>query len=117
MSEEGEKCQRCGEVGFDRRTLWMAAFYDLSELPIPFEKIDIGEYPHKRPFYTLRVCKDCRGSWMAAIQGWFLRETDRKPSGLGSGIFIRRNGTTVEVSREEWDRLNPGREPYTIKGA
>ena len=28
-----------------------------------------------------------------------------------SGIFIRRNGATVEVSREEWETLHPGREP------
>lgn len=29
----------------------------------------------------------------------------------GSGIFIRRSGQTVEISQEEWDRLNPGIEP------
>lgn len=32
----------------------------------------------------------------------------------GSGIFIRDNGSTREISREEWDRLNPGREPVTV---
>lgn len=39
MSEEqGEKCVRCGEVGEDRRTLWMACFYDMDELGLPFEQ-------------------------------------------------------------------------------
>jgi len=33
-----EKCQRCGEVGEDRRTLQMACFYDMSELSLPFKK-------------------------------------------------------------------------------
>lgn len=33
----------------------------------------------------------------------------------GSGIFVRDNGATVEISREEWDRRYPGREPVTIK--
>ena len=35
--EEGEKCARCGEIGEDRRTLWMACFYAMEELGIPFE--------------------------------------------------------------------------------
>ena len=30
-----------------------------------------------------------------------------------SGIFVRENGATVEISREEWDRRYPGREPVT----
>jgi hypothetical protein len=29
----------------------------------------------------------------------------------GSGIWIRKNGSTVEISREEWDELHPGEEP------
>jgi hypothetical protein len=29
----------------------------------------------------------------------------------GSGIFVRRNGQTVEISGEEWDRAFPGQEP------
>ena len=32
----------------------------------------------------------------------------------GSGIFIRRNGQTVEISREEWDRAFPGQEPVFL---
>lgn len=35
------------------------------------------------------------------------------PNG-GSGIFIRRNGETVEISREEWDRAFPGQEPVVL---
>lgn len=32
----------------------------------------------------------------------------------GSGIFIRRNGQTVEISQEEWDRAFPGQEPVRV---
>lgn len=32
----------------------------------------------------------------------------------GSGIFLRRNGETVEISREEWDRHFPGQEPVVL---
>jgi len=29
----------------------------------------------------------------------------------GSGIFVRQNGSIVEITRDEWDARNPGREP------
>lgn len=29
----------------------------------------------------------------------------------GSGIFVREGGSTKEITREEWDRRYPGREP------
>jgi hypothetical protein len=35
------------------------------------------------------------------------------PNG-GSGIYVRRNGETVEISREEWDRAFPGQEPLVL---
>lgn len=34
---------------------------------------------------------------------------------VGSGIFIRVNGATEEISREEWDRRFPGREPVVCQ--
>lgn len=147
MSEgSGEKCQRCGEVGEDRRTLWMACLYEMSELGLPFGndvrfrasleqltrmkgptqiKLSTGEalnltsgsvktsgelFPEK--FYTLRVCKDCRADWMFAIKGWF--ENPSPPEKVGSGIFVRSGGTTVEITEEEWKRLNPDREPVRV---
>lgn len=33
---------------------------------------------------------------------------------IGSGIFIRENGQTKEITREEWDKLYPGREPHIV---
>jgi hypothetical protein len=97
-----EKCMRCGEVDYDRRTLWMACFYDMAELDVPFEQVavkgvvteKIGEedlsvagLKFKKPiyqprkdaesyqhqFYTLRVCKACRHEWMEMIQEWFCK--------------------------------------------
>jgi hypothetical protein len=143
MSEHGEKCQRCGEVGEDRRTLWMACFYEMRELGLPFERKSLleadpvhlklhkpadtlplgngvsiniggGEVTTDQPltvrgFYTLRVCKDCRSTWMQAITEWFNWIGTREK--LGSGIFVRRNGANVEISEEEFRRLHPGREP------
>lgn len=64
-------------------------------------------------FYTLRVCKDCRGSWMGAIKDWFGSHVpDISP---GSGIFVRKNGATVEVSEEEWRQMHPDREPVRFR--
>lgn len=144
-----EQCQRCGSVGQDRRTLWMACFYRMDELGLPFKELAIdGQFREKigetglggfkttipewgepqgqvqtHPFFTLRVCKRCRAEWMQAIADWFRASPagedgdadERGPSKIGSGIFVRRNGTNVEISREEWDRMNPGREPVVYK--
>lgn len=135
-----EPCARCGNLGEDRRTLWMACFYAMGELGLPFEEVRLtghlgaktgevpgmfgsvstfaepapGEEPRARNFYTMRVCKECRGAWMGAIRDWF-RRVERRES-LGSGIFVRENGATVEVSEEEWARRCPGREPVRVRG-
>lgn len=113
-----ETCQRCGNPGEDRRTLLMGCFYRLEELGIPF-----GEQNGR---YALRVCKRCRGEWMQAIKEWFHARPQGEDSdcngadphaapSCGSGIFVRENGTTREVTEEEWFRLNPGREPARVK--
>lgn len=36
-----EMCDRCGSVGADRRTLWMACLYNMIELAVPFEQVDV----------------------------------------------------------------------------
>lgn len=36
-------------------------------------------------------------------------------SETGSGIFIRENGSTKEISRKEWDKKFPGREPVAAQ--
>lgn len=143
----GERCQRCGEVGEDRRTLWMACFYAMGELDVPFTErvlfhaqpedltaardavqVDLGVAPTAQRItvapgtvrcsgeltpqgmFTLRVCKDCRGAWLRAIERWFAERAPRRES-PGSGIFVRENGATVEITREEWDRREASRKP------
>lgn len=136
-----EKCQRCGEEGDDRRTLWMACFYQMQELEVPFDEVMVKGIFHKKvgeeeispafpqfkapiwkksseeenkyPFFTLRVCKSCRADWMGAIKNWFNNVPCTED--VGSGIFVRENGACIEISREEWDRRNPGREPVIYK--
>lgn len=69
--------------------------------------------PHN--FFTLRVCKDCRASWMEAIQRWFHSPADADDGKreVGSGIFVRKNGTNVEITEEEWHRLQAEKERTT----
>lgn len=145
----GEICQRCGEgPDPDRRTLWMACFYEMMELDIPFDQkvlfhanledcekaaeattIDVGGgeeivlAPGKvfchgemtpQSFYTLRVCKQCRGEWMAAIKTWFESGGALRDPSPGTGIFIRRNGANVEISEEEWRAMYGDREPHRV---
>jgi hypothetical protein len=146
VEKEEEKygcCARCGRgPDPDLRTLWMACFYAMDELNVPFEEVALrGQYCEQTGtepnpivgeikvfaemdpevenrlyrFYTLRVCKDCRGQWMGAIQAWF-NEGLRERVSPGSGIFIREHGATIEISEEEWYRRNPGREPVRFLG-
>ena len=79
--------------------------------------------PHK--LYTLRVCKRCRAEWLNSIRTWFFSapegedsdatdEVEKKVS-VGSGIFVRRNGSMVEITDEEWYELNPYQEPVRWK--
>lgn len=56
-----------------------------------------------RLFHTLRVCKDCRADWLSAIETWF--NTYEPPKEVNSGIFIRHNGTSVEITEEEWHEM------------
>lgn len=86
-------CQRCHEgPDPDLRTLWMACFYAMNELGLPFEQFAVKGVPqrvagydrgipefeplpdaseHLYRYYLLRVCKRCRSEWMGAIAGWF----------------------------------------------
>lgn len=134
----GETCQRCGEKGEDRRTLFMSCFYAMEELGIPFtqHKLMGKLYPmvgteelsflgrpnddprfpkhvvpkyadepagaYERSIYSLRVCKECRSQWMGAIKHWFNTVPTKRES-CGSGIFVRENGATVEITLEEWE--------------
>jgi hypothetical protein len=62
--------------------------------------------PHK--MYTLRVCKNCRADWLASVKGWF-NSVPEAHKGCGSGIFMRCNGTTVEVTPDQYRQIKAGR--------
>lgn len=143
--DHGEKCARCGEVGEDRRTLFMACFYEMSELKVPFERLVIHGQPLKqigtepdtlyggdrtRPvfeapvpnlpseknlfdkgpcnrdyrFFTLRVCKNCRGSWMNEIELWF-NDANDQPVSTGTGVYIRHLGKNMELNERQVELL------------
>lgn len=107
MTKE-EMCKRCGDGPEDLRTIRMACFYDMGELGLPLDLDQEGKS------YCMRVCKACRGDWLAAIRTWFHAASEREAS-PGSGIFVRELGATREISEDEWLRRNPGREPVRFK--
>jgi hypothetical protein len=45
---------------------------------------------------------------------WLISEKPVKRS--GSGIFVRLNGQTKEITREEWGEMHHGREPVVFNG-
>jgi hypothetical protein len=67
LEPEGEQCQVCKRTAEDMRTLRMSCLYDMTELDVPFKSEDSEDGIS----HTLRVCKDCRGSWMEAIENWY----------------------------------------------
>lgn len=100
-----ETCQRCGEDGQDRRTLHMSCFYQMEELGLPFEKMDfIADEGYPVQTYMLRVCKDCRAEWMEAIKKWF-HEKPTINKETGTGVYIRKNGATVEATEKEVEEM------------
>ena len=122
-----EQCKRCGKTDNDRRTLWMACFYDMEELGLPLEQIELQDafYAEKRGtrldplfgmsvpkferqsdtrdshrLYTMRVCKDCRADWLSAIRQWFAgRPTD--PDECGGNFYARELGATRKVPPDD----------------
>ena len=44
----------------------------------------------------------------------YLAHREAEPRPTGDRIFLRRDGQTVEVTREEWDELYPDREPVVL---
>jgi hypothetical protein len=44
----------------------------------------------------------------------YLEVEQAQPVEQTSGIFIRREGAIVEITREEWNELYPGREPVVV---
>jgi hypothetical protein len=91
------------EVPFEERTLSSAIQLKAGTEDIPHSAIDIpgmGKTVLRDvPMYTLRVCKDCRADWMSAIQGWWKERPERKST--GTGVFIRENGATRELTEAE----------------
>lgn len=41
-------------------------------------------------------------------------KSQEKQKRSSSGIFVRENGQTVEISEEEWTRRHPDREPFRV---
>lgn len=138
---DSEKCQRCGEVGEDRRTLWMACFYAMNELPIPFDQCAIqGRYmkyvgeKEVKLFeaggpVTFPEFEHIPESGISTHNFFTLRvckncradwmkqiqnwfETKpEKPESVGTGIFVRDRGSIREITEEEWKERCPDREP------
>ncbi len=77
---DGEVCDRCGQPGQDRRTIWMTCGAvmnnpdDPTTPDVPYQEVAV-QLPEgilrKTRFKTLRVCKQCRADWITAIGQWF----------------------------------------------
>jgi hypothetical protein len=68
IHEMDDGCMRCDmSMDGEGRTLFMACTYAMEEFDVPYSVTEVGD----RKFYTLKVCKNCRGEWMHSIEKWF----------------------------------------------
>lgn len=138
--ENADLCQRCGVEDPDCRTLWHAATYSMGETKkVPYVPVQARGALHeqdgikellmtglrvptfaetpvspewKNTFFLLRVCKRCRADWLSALENWFT-QTPLPRETVGSGIFVRRNGVSHEITKEEWEHLYASRKGET----
>jgi hypothetical protein len=66
--------------------------------------------------YTVRVCKDCRADWMMFQEMWWNTRFSGKSEGTGTGVFVRKHGTNVELTPEEVEQWKEerGTEPVRV---
>lgn len=106
MPENTEICQRCKTEVSECRTLSVSCDYDLTELDLPLELIQINGQPKIQVgdeainygengsinrkifsassdwvhrdyrFYVTRVCKKCRQDWIRSFKCWFGNPTN-----------------------------------------
>jgi hypothetical protein len=105
---EMETCQRCGEDGFDRRTLRIECLYNLSELDIPWKDRE----PSRNDGYRVRICKECRASFLRTLETWWKSVEPREST--GTGVFVRGHGANRELTQEEVDEMRKERDVFKV---
>lgn len=97
----------------DKRTIRIATLYDMKEVSQEFIALyDVpGVAEALKPFFSLQVCKRCRGDLLTAMQVWFetrRKEWGRPKTGDGqpvdddTGIPVRINGSVVYMTDEQY---------------
>jgi len=67
-SEVDSACQVCGELGEDKRRIFVDCGWDMSKMAAPFKLVQ-GEFPARG--YDMYFCKDCRTKFLTAVDDWF----------------------------------------------
>jgi hypothetical protein len=110
-------CQICGKEDNDCRTLRLRYLYNLSEISDKFQL----EKTEDDTLYSLRTCKDCRGSFLGLLRYWVEGNlVEAETTDPAKNIPVRVNGRTVMMNKEEWQAHNavrgqPGRQPVRLK--
>lgn len=132
-----EKCDRCGDVGPDRRTLWMACWYAMYELDVPFKEVQFKGKLMKLDSVTnelmfdggpmMRVAKFsddpdakehtkrmytlrvCKGCRADWMRAieTWFKNIDLTGEDGVAGVYIRDKGTNRLMTQEEIDRRFP----------
>jgi hypothetical protein len=92
-------CHICGKHDNDCRTLRLRYSYNLSEISDKFQV----EKTENDTLYSIRTCKDCRGSFLGILRYWvdgkLVEEETTDPA---KNIPVRVHGRTVMLNQVEW---------------
>ncbi len=113
---DGDLCMLCHAYGADKRSLFVACFYDVHEV-VP-EVIDLHGCDTERKGYYLRICKTCRGEFLEMMRSWRAdrvaeRETPKDHDGSdydgGAGLIrVREHGRTIFLTEAQYAARPPG---------
>ena len=77
-SHDPNLCMACHAYGHDKRSLFISCFYEIAEFVPEFIDLHLCPDSVKNKGYYLRICKNCRGEFLAMLREWFAQATTRR---------------------------------------
>lgn len=112
QNNDHDLCQCCHAYGSDKRSLFVACFYQIDEM-IP-EFIDLHNTDSPQRGYYMRICKTCRARFLRHLEQWYEEGVRRRKLtkdhdgeaygeyGPEANIPVRINGATVMMTAGQY---------------
>lgn len=60
----------------------------------------------------MRICKECRASFLRTLETWWKSVEPREST--GTGVFVRGHGANRELTQEEVDEMRKERDVFKV---